>query len=306
MQKICLALLLSLFLPFTAAHAQSSVEMRVHIAAHQSSLGHKIVRSMCFIEAGIDVESNLQIIHRTRAEMDDGIHSMMDGGGIHRLEAEDDWTTRTMYKGLKNAWQGLRKGVDAYLETEAIETDTLFALAKKGTSVDKMWANILKRTERRLADPDDSSKQNLIRLAHAAGAQGAFLQNAGKLACLLHQDQEHEMAPQYRAELKAAVDAFDASAFALTFSSAELELIAPPSEILQYEAFQQWQSWNSVRSVFLDFSHKHPPSDTDVDALRNLSFDIETMNRDLAITSLHYKEFLIAEAFAAAGFDFGG
>jgi hypothetical protein len=302
MQKICLATVLFLCLPFNAVHAQSAIERRVQIAAHQSSLGHKLARTICFVESGVNVRANAILMEQTRAEIEEGITSMMDGGGPHNLSPEEDWTTRTMYKGLKSNWKLMYASLLDYAQTGSIETNDLFELAVRAKSTEKMWTNILNRMERRLANPEDNSRQDLIRLAHSAGAQGTHLQNAGKLACLLHMDPSNERAPELQAELKQAIDQFDTSAFALTFSSSKQELIAPPTDLLQYENFQHWQHWASMRPVFINFSQDNGAADKE--ALRNLSFDIETMNVNLALTSEYYTDFLVAQAFSAAGFDF--
>jgi len=287
-----------------SSHAHSSIETRVYIAAHQSALGHRMVRAMCFVAAGIDPHDNTEIILETRDEMEDGILSMMNGGGKYQLAAEDDWTTRTMYKGLANAWKGLRSGSDTFLENKTIDLDELYTLSVKAKSVQKMWTNILNRTERRLANAEDNSRQNVIRLAHAAGAQEAHLQEAGKLACMLFLDQHHEQAEQSREFLTAAVSEFDTSAFALTFSSADLGFVPPPSDEIQQENFSNWVVWNTMYQIFQNFSQIHRETNKDELALRNLSFDIESMARNLSITSEHYRDFLIAQAFSSTGFSF--
>lgn len=238
------------FSPPKTASAQALTSSRIELAGQQITLAHKLVRAICFAEAGIERERHLKLAIETRNTLDATLLGLIEGNADLGIMAETDGTTLTLLSSVQKVWNPLRKKVDAYLAGEPYTTKNVTKLSFKSDSLQKLWANIISRYELKSTVTGGSGNLELARLMNAASHQSSLIQQAGKLSCLVWLNGGPEKAKHQMGQLETVLPNFHTNTFGLTFSHPDAGLPIPPTDQIQNSNFAVWQTWVSVNDMF--------------------------------------------------------
>ncbi|WP_066706209.1 type IV pili methyl-accepting chemotaxis transducer N-terminal domain-containing protein [Celeribacter ethanolicus] len=280
-----LSLLLSLaFLPDTAlADTATGYDRQIQMIGRQSSLGHRLVRSLCFAQAGIDTARNLRVIEDSRTEVRNTLHTLLEGDPTRGIAAIDNSNIRTQIGSLEKVWNALDKKTTAFLDGTAMSDEEVIKMTFKAESLEKLWRNVSQSLETMTSI--DSTPENLARarIIVTATDQNRLLQQAGKDACLIHLAGGAAEAGHQVEELNAALATFDRNIFDLTFVRPAAINASPQPEAMEQAAFDTWQTWVGLESLFQGVSH--PGKDERLDMLLpEISFTVEYLDQALQDT----------------------
>lgn len=233
-----------------AASAQAAVSLRIELAGQQIALAHKLVRAICFAEAGIDREAHLKLAIETRDTLEATLLGLIEGNAELGITAETDGTTLTLLSSVQKVWNPLRKKVDAYLSGEPYTIKNVTKLSFKSDSLQKLWANIISRYELKSTVSGGNENLELARLINTASHQSALIQQAGKLSCLVRLNGGPDNAKHQMSQLETIIPLLHLNTFGLAFSHPEANLPIPPSDDIQSSSFANWQAWVGVSDMF--------------------------------------------------------
>jgi hypothetical protein len=251
-QPICFLALVCLLgiAPPRHAVAQDNASARIELAGQQITLAHKLIRAICFAEAGIDRKAHLELAIATRDTLDATLLGLIDGNADRGITAETDGTTLTLLSSVQKVWNPLRKKVDAYLSGEPYTIKNVTKLSFKADSLQKLWSNIISRYELKSTVAGGRDNLDLARLIETASHQSALIQQAGKLSCLVRLNGGPDKAKHQMSQLETIIPVFHLNTFGLAFSYPMADLPIPPNDDIQNSGFANWQTWVGVSDMF--------------------------------------------------------
>jgi|GEM_PF-4911639 hypothetical protein len=282
-----LSLLLSLPLLPGAGLADTDIttgyDRQFQLIGRQSSLGHRLVRSMCFAQAGIDTPRNLRVIEESRTEIQAALQTLLEGDPSRNLSPIQNNNIRTQLGSLELVWKALDQKAAAFLSGTAMSDEEVMKLTFKADSLEKLWRNVSQSLE--LKTSVDSTPENLARarIIVTSTDQNRLLQQAGKEACLIHLSGGGVQTEPHVQSLNTALATFDHNIFDLTFVRSAAVDAPPQPEAMEQALFDTWQTWVGLKSLFQGVTHPMDAVSLDM-LLPEISFTIEYLDQDLQNT----------------------
>lgn len=277
-------------LPFSLAAAEpdmgstsgaTAYERQIQLIGRQSALAHRLVRSMCFAQAGIDVARNRALVADTRREVAAAFVALKAGDPARGIAPITNGNILTQLGSAEMVWNGLDKKAAAFL-AEGMQDEEVLKLTFKSQSLEKLWRSVSQSLELKTSVEMTSDHLMRSRLIVTAGDQSRLLQQAGKDACLLYLDQGAEASAARREDLATDLSTFNQNIFNLTFTR-PAQSDAPPVPALEQAAFNTWQTWVGLEPLF--YVLITPSNQANLSALLpELSFSIEYMDLQLVET----------------------
>ncbi|WP_434288858.1 hypothetical protein [Celeribacter sp. SCSIO 80788] len=280
-----LFLFLSLSLATDGAKADTitGYDRQIQLIGRQSSLGHRLVRSLCFAQSGIDTARNLRVMEESRAEIQTALHTLLEGDPTRGIAAIENSNIRTQIGSLERVWSALDTKTTAFLDGAEMSDEEVLKLTFKADSLEKLWRNVSQSLETMTSV--DSTPENLARarVIVTATDQNRLLQQAGKDACLIHLSGGPAQAEGPVQDLTAALATFNRNIFDLTFVR-PAALDAPPQpEVMEQAAFDTWQIWVGLESLFQGVAQPGEAESLDM-LLPEISFSVEYLDQELQDT----------------------
>ncbi|NVK47451.1 MAG: type IV pili methyl-accepting chemotaxis transducer N-terminal domain-containing protein [Rhodobacteraceae bacterium] len=259
----------------------TSYERQIQLIGRQTALAHRLVRSMCFAQAGIDVKRNRALVADTRREVAAAFVALKEGDPARGIAPITNGNILTQLGSAEMVWNGLDKKAASFL-SEGMQDDEVLKLTFKSQSLEKLWRNVSQSLE--LKTSVELSPEYLMRsrLVITAGDQNRLLQQAGKDACLIYLDQGAETNVARREDLSADLSTFNQNIFNLTFTR-PAQSDQPDAPALEQATFSTWQTWVGLEPLF--YALITPSNQANLSALLpELSFSIEYMDLQLVET----------------------
>lgn len=268
--------------PDTESASNAAVyERQIQLIGRQTALAHRLVRSMCFVQAGIDVPRNRTLVSDTRREVAAAFMALKEGDPARGIAPISNGNILTQLGSAEMVWNGLDKKAATFL-SEGMQNEEVLKLTFKSQSLEKLWRNVAQSLELKTSvelSPDHLMRSRLIA---TAGDQSRLLQLAGKDACLIYLDQAEEASTSRREDLATDLSTFNQNIFNLTFTR-PAQSDALPVPALEQAAFNTWQSWVGLEPLF--YALITPSNQAALPALLpELSFSIEYMDLQLVET----------------------
>lgn len=273
---ICLTVVASIG-PLHAAEVETSYDQHVLLIGEQSALGHRLVRSICFAQAGIDVARNRRVIEQTRTEISLALVALTEGNDA--ISPITNGNIRTQIGSVEMVWKGLDKKVAAFLSDTGLTDEEVLKLTFKSQSLEKLWRNVSQSLELQTSVNQAPEKLVRTRIIATATNQSRLLQEAGKEACLLHLAHGAQAGAAQVEKLKDILATFDQNIFDLTFVRPAQSPIAQP-DVLEQAAFNTWQDWVGLETLF-EGVIENPNGQDMIDLLPDMSFGIEFLDTKL-------------------------
>lgn len=276
---ICLTVVSSLG-PLRAAEVETSYDQHVLLIGEQSALGHRLVRSICFAQAGIDVARNRRVIEQTRTKISTALLALTEG--TDTISPITNGNIRTQIGSVAMVWKGLDKKAVAFLSGTGLTDEEVLKLTFKSQSLEKLWRNVSQSLELQTSVNQAPEKLARTRIITTATNQSQLLQEAGKEACLIHLAHASQTGQTETAQvesLKGILATFDQNIFDLTFVRPAQSPIAQP-DVLEQAAFNTWQDWVGLETLFQGII-EDPNSQDMINLLPDMSFGIEFLDTKL-------------------------
>lgn len=240
---------LCIFAPSTT-YAEVSVSTRIELAGYQTALAHRLVRALCYAQADIHRDENLQLAVETRDEISTLLDAMIEGNEARGIAAETDSTTQTLLSSTQKIWTPTKKKVDAYLSGEPFTDKNLTKLSFKADSLQKSWASLISRYELKSTVVGGAHNLGVARHIAAANRQSSLIEQAGKLSCLVWLNGGPDKAKYQFDQLSQILPTFHLNTFGLAFSHTAIGLPPPPTFDIQTRNFESWLEWVSLSGMF--------------------------------------------------------
>ncbi|WP_321364720.1 type IV pili methyl-accepting chemotaxis transducer N-terminal domain-containing protein [uncultured Celeribacter sp.] len=260
----------------------TAYERQIQLLGRQAALGHRLVRSMCFAQAGIDMRRNRALVDDSRHEISATLTALKEGDLARGIPAISNSNILTQLSSAEMVWKALDKKAAAFLSGEGLSDEEVLRLTLKSNSLEKLLRNVSQSLE--LKTSVDLSPEALMRsrMIITASDQSRLLQQAGKDACLIYLDRGTDTTHERREGLAANIETFDNNIFNLTFTR-PAQSKAPAVPALEQAAFNTWQNWVGLEPLFKVLIAPSNQADLSI-LLPELSFSIEYMDLQLVET----------------------
>lgn len=288
--SLCFALLLGFaFLPALAradaeaGHDAENYDRQLQLIGHQSSLGYRLVSSLCFAQAGVDTARNFRVIRESRAEIQAALHTLREGAPDQDIPPIRNGNIRTQIDTLERVWTALDTKIEVFLSGTRMEDEEIVKLTFKAASLEKLWRSVSQSLELMTSVNSSPAQLDRARIIGTATDQSRLLQQAGKDACLAHLTADTKQAETYVQALEHALATFNRNIFDLTFVR-PAALDAPPQPaIMEQAAFNTWMTWVGLETLFAGVTE--PQTEDSLERLLpEISFTVEFLDKELQDT----------------------
>ncbi|WP_339689595.1 hypothetical protein [Celeribacter baekdonensis] len=260
-----------------ASDGEASYDQHVLLVGEQGALGHRLVSSICFAQAGIDVARNRRVIEQTRMEISTALVALAEGNDA--IPPITNGNIRTQIGSVEMVWKGLDKKAATFLSETGLTDEEVLKLTFKSQSLEKLWRNVAQSLELQTSVNQAPEKLVRTRIITTATNQSRLLQEAGKEACLIHLAHKSQVSAAQVETLKDILATFDQNIFELTFVR-PASAPAPQSDVLEQAAFNTWQDWVGLETLF-EGVIEDPNGQDMINLLPDMSYGIEFLNMKL-------------------------
>ncbi|WP_417263285.1 hypothetical protein [Celeribacter sp.] len=260
----------------------TTYERQIQLLGRQAALGHRLVRSMCFAQAGIDVKRNRDLVTDTRREVAATLAALKAGDPARGVMPITNGDILTQLSSVEMVWNGLDKKATAFLSDVGLSDEEVLSLESKSQSLEKLLRNVTQSLELRTSVDLPPEALMRSRLIIAGVDQSRLLQQAGMDACLIYLDRASDTVHTRRESLAKDLQTFGTNIFNLTFTR-PAQSKGPEIPELEQAAFNTWQNWIGLEPLFQILITPSQRADLSM-LLPDLSFSIEYMDLQLVET----------------------
>lgn len=220
-----------------------SYDKNIQLLGQQATLGHRLVRSMCFVHSNIDPARNRTMIETTRVQIASALKALKEGDSARGIAPLTSGGIRTQMDMLDRAWTDLDGKVSAFLRAELNEEDVQ-KLAVKATALERLLGNVSQTLELQTTMGRTAEMRARTRIIARASSQSRLLEQAGQEACFIHLAGGAEQARKEVLKLNKHVSSFDDNMFKLAFVFPAQSAEEHPD--LELATFNSWQDWVQI------------------------------------------------------------
>ena len=246
-----LAIALPVFSPMASTAQGVSADFdpgryRIDIAGRQRMLTQRMAKAVCNIHEGHVVDMHLEMLANDYHLFSDTLNILIDGGGEHDLEPENDRRTLEELGHVLTQWARLSEIVDHAIKTGTVSEEDLGYVSSHDLELLEDSDHAVSLIEQNYANPNTLNMATAITL-NIFGRQRMLAQQSAKGYCYVASGHNNG---EETANLEEARSIFSVSLDAIRFGLPEMGIAPPPTDEIAAQLGVVAEIWQGMDAVF--------------------------------------------------------